>query len=135
MSSPKKYPIPDYPPSIGLEFTKLCKSAVTDDASLIGNKINLFRMKLTMWENPKSPVSPHDVKLATMLLERANFMLSNFSKYSDSQKRLVSAAINYLNLQRDGINDETPVVGLQDDVKIFNHVLEELGVTNKFIII
>ena len=130
----KKYPIPAYPPSISLTFAKLCQGADPEGESQLESKIGFFRSKISAWERAKPPQPPHVIKVATALLESALFMARSASKYTKEKQVLIAAAINYLNMESDGINDKTPIVGLQDDAKIFNHVLEELEVTDRFIV-
>ncbi len=47
---------------------------------------------------------------------------------------LVAAAAEYLVREQDGIDDQRPIVGYEDDLKVINHVLEELEMFSYFIL-
>jgi uncharacterized membrane protein YkvA (DUF1232 family) len=88
------------------------------------HQLVMFKGKLGIWDRR---LSPFMAKLAFALHERATMLVRNFDKLTPDQQELAAAAILYLVREQDGIDDQRPIVGFDDDTKVMNHVLEEIG--------
>ena len=63
----------------------------------------------------------------------AQFLLENYEQFSVPQRRLIIGAVYYFAMSEDGSPDSTLATGFDDDIKVMNYVLEELGVEGMFI--
>lgn len=132
MKSEKRYPIPAYPPSIMETFTLLLESA-TPDMSVHHLEVELKRYRERLL-NLKDRLGSHHFKTGLALYDRAMAILKPIDLCTREQRILVATAVEYVVREQDGIDDQRPVVGFEDDVKVMNHVLEELEMFSYFIL-
>ncbi len=124
--------MPAYPPSIAETFAFLFESA-NPHTPLRQLESELARYKERIL-SLKERLAPHHFKTGLALYDRALALIKPMELYSQDQRILVIAAVTYLVRQQDGIDDQRPIVGFEDDVKIINHVLEELEMFSYFIL-
>jgi uncharacterized membrane protein YkvA (DUF1232 family) len=132
MKPMKRFPVPVYPPSIGETFSALCES-INPHTPLHHLEAELVCYKERILKS-KERLAPYHLKTGLALYDRALAILKPMELYSQEHRILVIAAVTYVVRRQDGIDDQRPVVGFEDDVKIINHVLEELEMFSYFIL-
>lgn len=68
-----------------------------------------------------------NIILATEIHSRFEELLLSYANFEISDRALIMGAINYFLAPRDLIPDHTPISGFDDDVRILNYVLEQIG--------
>lgn len=118
------YPFPNYPAALAPVFKSLCKPFTSGAVKLLREKLEerIGALKLEAKNLAQS-----DIETGRILAERAKTLLDKYFEFSDINKALVAGAVNYYLFERDCVPDHHPAVGFFDDVKIMNHVLEQVG--------
>ena len=75
-----------------------------------------------------------DLELAQKLADTAEYLLSRYNDFPIGKQALIAGAIRYYTEEHDALPVEIFATGLDDDVRIMNHVLEQLGITDRFIV-
>ncbi|MCB0346753.1 MAG: SseB family protein [Bdellovibrionales bacterium] len=74
-----------------------------------------------------------DQRLMNAIAERAMMLIEVYPRRSTKEKALITGAVRYFWSHRDAIPDSTSLIGLDDDARVMNFVLEELGFEEAFI--
>lgn len=74
-----------------------------------------------------------DERIIDALYNSAVFLLDHYNEFNQKQRALIIGAVYYFGLSDDPSPDASFATGLDDDVAVMNHVLEELGVEGFFI--
>lgn len=129
--SKKNHKIPSYPK----EIAKIFKSYCID----IDNEKDIETLKIKVIEEVENAKKRKkegmyiDVKMAEEIAKRCLYLLKNFSTFSQEQKRLVTGGVCYFAVSDDPLSEEIFASGYDDDAKIINHVLEEIGIDDMYI--
>jgi uncharacterized membrane protein YkvA (DUF1232 family) len=124
-ASARKYVLP---PIVERSFRKLLHAIPEEEIAALQREVNenLKRVK-------RSQDKGADKKAAEALTDCSRYLLSNYAQHSAAEQALIVAAVRYFILNDDALPDSTPDVGLDDDVRVMNYVLEELGIQGKYI--
>jgi uncharacterized membrane protein YkvA (DUF1232 family) len=71
--------------------------------------------------------------LAEEIAARCFFLLDRYAAAETEHRRLIVGAISYFVIDDDGAEDEGFATGFDDDARVINYVLEELGIDDQFI--
>lgn len=130
MAKKQKYPLPPPPSSISATFAQLCMGYSADEVQQLIGLVESADRRFT--DAALDYLGP-DLSLVKQLLGRSRLLLMDYAGYSPQHQSLIIGAVRYFVLRSDAFPDSTPIVGLDDDVLVMNHVLEELGLVDQFI--
>jgi hypothetical protein len=74
-----------------------------------------------------------DMRIAQGLANKSLQLIDRFESLSEKHRILVIGAIRYFADSQDAVSEDGFATGLDDDVKIMNYVLEEIGDSDGFI--
>lgn len=74
-----------------------------------------------------------NMETVTELAKLSLFLIQRYKFLNEAQRALAIGAIRYFIEDEEHSPDATPFTGLDDDIQVMNHVLEELGINDKFI--
>lgn len=128
--SSKRFPFPMYPPELFPLFTGLCVAMPEKELPLLRDKV--IETARDMYEHNAKEHSP-DLKISYGLAEASHALLDLYPKLTEHQRTLAIGAVRFFIMRRDSVDDTKPTVGLDDDIAVMNYVLEEMGISNKFV--
>lgn len=76
-----------------------------------------------------------NMRLVHALEKAARLLLLRYPHEEAIKQRLIVGAVRYFCTSRDFVHDHRPLVGLDDDILVINHVLEALGIEGEFILV
>ncbi len=126
----KRHKLPKFPEHIIPGFERMC-------VSIPPEQVNALRMELFDYmgrvekEHGGDPMV--NLGLAREIAQAASYLLDRYEEFKDSDRGLIVAAVKYFLSDGDGVADFQFASGLIDDAQVMNHVLEELGIKDKFI--
>ncbi|MCB0343482.1 MAG: DUF1232 domain-containing protein [Bdellovibrionales bacterium] len=124
MRSGKKYPFPEFPTKIRETFGKLAQELPDDEVHDLNTRLTqTIRMFAARDERYQSGLMSTSLRIAQV----CETLLSRYDNFKKRERELIVGAVRYFILQRDGLPDDTPFLGLEDDVQVLNYVLEQLG--------
>ncbi len=130
MRGDKKYPFPEFPESIQETFSKLARRVSEDEVHELSTRLTqTVRMIAARDERHHSGLGAASRRIA----QSCEMLLSRYHHFKEREQALIVGAVRYFILQRDGLPDDTPFLGLEDDVSVLNYVLEELGLASSAI--
>ena len=127
----RKHPLPSFPPSVAPTFQRQCER-------LAPEQLEQFTREFEgAVDGIYKSLSGHGLikkSLVDELIEISRFLLSEHPRYSPEQGALIVGAIRYFVDPHDGLSEASFASGLQDDIGVFNYVLEELGLDDRYIV-
>jgi hypothetical protein len=125
------HPLPETPTDLRPLFERLCQAYNPDQLPQLkaGVAHALRRMAGSVVQDYLGP----DCSRAAEIAQRLSYLIDNCKSFPPESQHLVIGAIAYFMLQRDSLPDLTPIVGLDDDCRVVNYVLEQLGVEGMFL--
>lgn len=126
----RKHKLPKFPADIRDTFFRLCETLSVDNIESYRNEI-----KEVVQEQQKEAKTNRYINLELIdALQRAcNKLLDIYPNLNPKHQALAIGAIRYFALSEDPFSDQHFASGMDDDAKVMNHVLEELGVEDMFI--
>jgi hypothetical protein len=73
-----------------------------------------------------------DPEAACQLADICNYLLDRYNDYPEKLKKLIIGAVRYVAISDDPFDDGTFATGFFDDMRIVNHVLEKLGIEDRY---
>lgn len=126
----KNHKLPKFPPTVIPAFESICERLSPQDIRSfkphIENKIVELREKGK--ENDRV-----NVPLGEEIAKRCLYLLAHCDEFTDAQRALIVGAIRYFAITEDAVDEEMFASGLDDDAKIVNYVLEELGIEDQYL--
>jgi uncharacterized membrane protein YkvA (DUF1232 family) len=126
----KRFPLPKFPDYIPSGFNRL-RETVSDEAAQ-ALQLELFDY-MGRVEKEKTEDPMVNLQLAREIAQVSSYLLEHYKDFGDKQKSLIVAGVRYFISDGDGVADFEFASGLIDDAQVINHVLEEVGVEDKFI--
>lgn len=126
----KKHPLPKVPGSVIPTFKRLCRTLSESELKDLRSGLDLALSELN---RPGEAASQINLKLAGEIASRCYFLLDYYSKYGAQQQALIVGAVAYFAIAEDAMCDRRFLSGLEDDARVVNYVLEQLGIKGKFI--
>lgn len=124
------HPLPKFPPTVRPTFRNLCESLPVEN--VLAYKDEIENELVSIRERAKEN-SFINVALAEKLSEKCHLLLDIYEQYDRKKQALMVGAIRYFALANDSFSEEDFASGFDDDAKVMNHVLEELGIEDQFI--
>jgi len=107
-------------------FVGLCETLRSDDLRALRAQVAAYLLQLEQQQSRSELIA---LDLAVLLTDRLDRLCELAPELSDEQQALVVGAARYFISQDDAIPDTRACTGLDDDVRIVNHVLRQLGRT------
>lgn len=126
----RKHNLPKFPPLVRKTFRKLKETLPASDVAAYKTEV-----ERALADIEKSGETNHfiDIRLARELADRCMQLLDLYPQYDVSQQAMIVAAIRYFAISHDSFSEEHFASGFDDDVKVMNHVLEEIGLEGRYI--
>jgi uncharacterized membrane protein YkvA (DUF1232 family) len=124
----RRHPLPKFPSEVGSTFRSVCQSLPVEDLPTFQREFDEAIRELE-----GDPDFQRHRKVVEALADRCRLMLKLYPHLSEKQKALVIGACRYVALVDDPLPEEVFASGFNDDIKIVNHVLEQLGVHDRFL--
>lgn len=118
----RKHPLPSFPEGIKLKFYDLCELLDEEDLKILRLELGKHVADLLTREKVK-----YDKESVKSIYDRALMLLDCYKSRNSKDKKSIIGAIRYFAVAEDLVSDEIFSTGLNDDIKIMNYVLEELG--------
>jgi uncharacterized membrane protein YkvA (DUF1232 family) len=125
----KRFPLPKTSRAADT-FRKLSVAVPIAELPALRHQLTIAFSEFKRFEN--SLIGP-SITQAAEIVKRCQFMLDSYANRNKHEQALIVGALKYFITKADAIPDDRPVVGLDDDARIVNHVLEELRVHDRFI--
>lgn len=103
----------------------MCKNVDAQHLPLLERKIEEWVAQLSLLDGYLGP----NLKVARALAECSLMLVSELKNLVGEQQALAVGAILYLTYKNDDFHDTKPIFGLDDDVRVINYVLQQLGFT------
>ncbi len=128
--SRRKHHLPKFPPSVIPTFKSLCEALPSQEIGRYQTELaaEIEKIRALAAENPMI-----DLQTAQQLFDWCEALLKRYEEFDEQQRALVVGAIRYFLLDDDAVNEQSFATGLEDDAKVMNYVLEELGVEKDFV--
>ncbi|MCB0339924.1 MAG: hypothetical protein KDD53_09980 [Bdellovibrionales bacterium] len=126
----KKHKLPQFPGHIVPTFNALCEALPAELVDSMQAEIDDYVEQIRIHSLEDEHVN---LELCEAIAERCSYLLAHYSELTDQDKALAVGAMRYFIYDEDGMGDKTFGAGFDDDAKVLNHVLEELGFEDKFI--
>lgn len=129
----KLHPIPKFPSSVEETFEHLCANITEPERKELEEALG----KYLAYAFSKSKKNVNfDLKGAEELVSLGYFLLvDEYPNRTADEQALIVGAVRYFAIGDDPFDDETFATGLHDDKCIMNHVLEELGIEDRYIFV
>lgn len=122
--SKKNHPLPKFPSTVADTFRDLCELLTDEEVAELLPQVDEC---LSQLEREAQTNQTIDIKAARQLAELSKYLLSQYSTFSDEEKPLILGAVRYFAVSEDSLSEQVFVTGFTDDIKVMNHVLEEIG--------
>jgi hypothetical protein len=126
----KKYKLPTFPDYIPAGFNRLKARLSKEEATALQMELFDYMGRV---EKEKSDDPMVNLALAREIAQACSYLLEHYEDFSDSGKSFVVAGVRYFISDGDGVADFEFASGLIDDAQVINHVLEEVGVEDRYI--
>lgn len=114
----------DLPEQIECRFLSYCEPHPTEAPPVLRKLVTNTVIALAAFSDT---VLGPNLHLAQELAERYYILLDHYHSFADDKRVLIAAAIKYFSKENDEIHDTLPLLGLDDDVIVLNHVLNRVG--------
>ena len=125
-----RFKLPTGQDSIEARFSKLCEfqpeSALPNIREHIASALESLRSQNKAFLGP-------NLKLAEAIAASCNKLVDAYPALSNEHKRLAIGAIRYFLVHMDTLPDSKPLVGLDDDALVLNHVIEQTALKIGFV--
>jgi len=111
-------------------FEDLCRTFPPDCISELRKGVTAAMHRLSEMED--SFIGPN-LQMAQQVADRILFLIDRHREFPAEKHPLIVGAIRYFIIECDCVPDSKPITGFDDDARIINHTLEQLGVADRFI--
>jgi hypothetical protein len=128
--SRRKHKLPNFPEEAIPTFRSLCEvlpdEAIPDLSDKLDEAYDTYENRSL--ENPLM-----NMRRVQQIYDVAHYLLRQYHSFANHEKSLIVGAVRYFLDDDDVALGAEFFTGFDDDAKIMNHVLEELGVEDRFI--
>lgn len=121
------HPLPKFPAEVASTFRGLCTRIEVNELPQLRSE-----MEATFREI-RSSIDRLDEKLIDALEQRCFLLLEVYPQADRQQQSMILGALRYVALEEDPFDDAEFASGFDDDAKVVNHVLEEIGLADQAI--
>lgn len=126
----KKHRLPKFPPTLIPAFRTLSQPLPAEEVAKFQDYID---QKLAGLGETSKYNYRINTKLAEQIAERCKFLIDIYEGQPESHRALIVGAVRYFAIGEDAVSEQGFASGMDDDAKVVNYVLEELGVLDRFI--
>lgn len=130
MAKPLRFPYPSTNEEAAKLFWSLCKDVPQEE---IPSVLAAVKEALKHIEGFEGSLLGPDLNAAREICSRLELLLSRYAEHPGEERSLIIGAALYFVTTKDFKHDYEPLVGLDDDARILNHVLEKLNLTTLFV--
>jgi hypothetical protein len=128
--SKRKHKLPSFPPDAARTFHRLCETLDSETVPQLREELQSAYEQI-MDLAIERPLM--DTRLVREIYERGLLLLDRYSGLSPQHQALVIGALRYFAATDDSFSDTHFASGFDDDAKVMNYVLEEVGIRNEYI--
>lgn len=125
-----KHKLPTFPDTVIPTFQGLSEVVSLENIAQIKTAIDEYLAHAQKIDNKDFHVN---MTLATELAKCSHYLLDRYAEFSEKHKALVIGAVAYFLHDEDPQSDLAFGTGFDDDVKVMNHVLQQLGIEDRYI--
>ena len=126
----KQHPLPKFPDHVIPTFQALCESVPVDSLSTVSNDLLVY---VNVVREQSLEHQHVNIELADALIAGCQKMLEAYPSLDEKLQGYVVGALRYFVHNEDGVGDMAFGSGFDDDAKVINFVLEEIGVEGFFV--
>lgn len=126
----KKHKLPQFPPDAIPTFHRLCEQLPPESVPDLREELKSAYTRLMTLAQERPLI---DTDKVTALFDRAIFLLTHYDELDPPHRGLVIGALRYFVADEEGLSDTHFASGFDDDVRVMNYVLEELGFSEECI--
>ena len=125
------HPLPKFPPDVAPAFRAMCET-IADEAKLqeLREAVSAALLEISQQARGNANVN---MECARALADASMFLLEHYGEYPPKLQALIIGAVRYFAVADDPFDDSVFSSGLFDDAKVMNHVLEKLGIEDRYI--
>ena len=120
-----KHPLPNFPPNLKERFHELCELCNGEELAALKAEVN--EQSRVLRDAPDSFIGP-SLEMLDQIVEASEMLLQQYESASDDHRKLIVGALRYFVAKEDAIPDDISTVGLDDDARVLNYVLELLEI-------
>lgn len=125
-----KYKLPKFPVTVIPAFRSLCRDIGVEQVDEVRGEVERCLVAL----RERAPERPNlNLPLAEEIAARCFLLLDHFERCDAEKRRLIMGAISYFVVDGDGAEDDSFATGFDDDAKVVNYVLQQVGIEDQFI--
>ena len=126
----RKHKLPKFPPGIRVQFRRFCERLPADEVVAYKQEIDA---ELKSIEERARDNEMIDLERGRQVARACHLLLDYYAEATAAQQALIVGAIRYFACGEDAFSEETFASGFNDDAKVVNYVLEELGLETGYI--
>jgi hypothetical protein len=125
-----KHPLPNFPSQVIPTFYSLCEelpeASIAELSTLVNEALSELRER-------EKHVRFVDLDMAEAVTGGCLFLLGIYKERTGYERSLIIGAVRYYAISDDPFPDTMFATGLDDDAKVVNFVLEQLGIHDHYI--
>ena len=125
-----KHPLPKVPNNVRPTFRNACEALPPEALEELSEMVTRS-LERTRDEAATSPRI--DIRMAEEIASRCRLLLEHYEEFSKEERALVVGAVRYFVIDEDPFSDDVFASGFDDDARVVNHVLEQLGIEGMYI--
>ena len=119
--------LPAFPPNAASIFKRLCAKIPVEKLPELEQELRQNVAELIEASKGNRKL---DISLVDVLFDRSLYLLRVYPDVTPLQQSYIIGAIRYFVMEDDVFSELEFATGLNDDIQIMNHVLEEVGSTD-----
>ena len=125
-----KYKLPKFPVSVIPAFHQLCREIAVEQVDEVRAEVERCLGML----REQAPEKPNlNLPLAEEIAARCFILLDRFAECDSEKRKLIMGAVSYFVVDGDGAEDDSFATGFDDDARVINYVLQQVGIEDQFI--
>lgn len=125
-----KYKLPKFPVSVIPAFRQLCREIAVEQVDEVRSEVERCLGLL----RERAPERPNlNLPLAEEIAARCFMLLDRFGDCDLEKRKLIMGAVSYFVVDGDGAEDDSFATGFDDDARVINYVLQQVGIEDQFI--
>lgn len=125
-----KYKLPKFPVTVIPAFRQLCREIPAEQVDEVRAEVERCIGSL----RERAPERPNlNLPLAEEIAARCFVLLDRFAESDGEARKLIMGAVSYFVVDGDGAEDDSFATGFDDDAKVINYVLQQVGIEDQFI--
>jgi len=125
-----QHKLPKFPPNVIPTFKQLCREISPEEIPQLRTEVDTCLEELRTEAQQNELVN---LQLAEEIAERCRFLLERYEQFGASQRKLIIGAVCYFAVEKDPFSDSSFASGMDDDAKVMNYVLQQIGVEDRYI--